>query len=248
VLLLTATVTPSSEVARLVITNPNERLAEYVAGFRAALALVPETADGLVLAENSGADLSVFREIAGGRTDVELLHVPSRTAGPGAGRGYHETLLVADAFERSALLRAPGATAWKVTGRYQVRNLRTVIRRGPHGFDLVVNLRGFPRRWADMRVYSATAAGAAMLVQHVDELREDRAGLAPEDALPPEPAVFDILSQFCADGASVAPRLASEPYVVGRRGYDGSSFEGPKQWLLWGLRSAARRGAPGLWL
>ena len=238
VLLLTATIHPFASLDQLVIRDPQERRHEYLAAYEAALPHVGHAVDGLVFAENSGADLSEFESLAAADPRVEVLSLPTRDGETGTGRAWFETLLVSDAFERSRLLSRPDATAWKLTGRYQLLNLEQLVEAGPHGHDLVMNLRRYPERWADMWLYAATARGAQLLVDHVDELRYDGA----------ERALYDIALELKAEGHDVVHRLALEPRFSGRRGWDGASYENLPQRSKHLLRAACKRLAPNLWI
>ena len=238
ILLLTATIQPFASLDQLVIRDPEERRQEYLEAFRAALAHVGRSVDGLVFAENSGADLSDFASLAAAHPGVEVLPLPKRDGASGTGRAWFETLLVSDAFDRSRLLSQPDATAWKLTGRYRLLNLEELVEAGPHGHDLVLNLRRYPEKWADMWVYAATAHGVSLLVQHVDRLRWDGA----------ERALFDIALELKDQDHDVVHRLAREPRFSGRRGWDGAAYDDWQQRSKHLLRTASKRLTPGLWI
>ena len=242
VLLLTASIRPAASVDGLIVRDPQERRQEYLHAFRAAQQHVGRSVDGLVLAENSEADLSEFEQIAAADPRVEVLPVPPRDGGRGAGRGWLETHLVSDAFDRSRLLADPEVTAWKLTGRYQLLNLAKLVDAGPHGHDLVLNVRRYPSPWADMWVYATTARGIGLLHERLDRLREDL------DQAPAERALYDSALELRDEGHDVALRLAAEPYLTGRRGWDGTPYDSSTQRSKWLLRSAGKRLAPGLWI
>jgi len=197
--------------------------------------------NGIVLAENSGADLTALRELVGDRDDVELLAVPATGAETSPGRGWLETRLVADAVRASRLVReSSDPVVWKTTGRYQVRNLAAVIGAAAPAADLWFNVRRRPERWADMWVYGATPAGIALLEQQLSRMREDDG--------PTERAMFDILHDLREAGGRVSMRFGAEPRITGVRGHDGRSYEDPAQRAKWAVRSVVRRVAPSLWI
>lgn len=164
VLLMTATVVPEPNVShRLAVRDPGERRSQYEEALRWYAENAAGELDGIVLAENSGADLSGFRSVVPDTLPLELLSVPAAASTPGTRRGYLEMVLVSDAFASSRLLAEPGAVGVKVTGRYRVENLGAVVRSMEPDRDIGFNLRRYPKRWADMWVFFANQAGIAAL-------------------------------------------------------------------------------------
>lgn len=49
-----------------------------------------------------------------------------------------------------------GAIIWKITGRYVVKNLPSIIARAPKRFDAYVDMKNRPLRWMDMRLMAWT--------------------------------------------------------------------------------------------
>jgi hypothetical protein len=237
-LLLTATIEPAPAVARsLAVADPARRRQEYEAAFAAYVA-DPRRLDGVILAENSGADLEPFRRIAPRGLAVELLNVPSRPAADRTGRGYLETLLVADAFAASELLDRPDAVAIKATGRYRTANRITL----DLTHDLGFNSRKHPEPWVDMWLYFANARGMRALADRADALVEGEAGT------PSERSMWAVLDGIERDGLRVQRRFAAEPRLSGVRAWDGRSYESPRQRAKWVARTVAKRVVPGLWI
>ena len=240
VVLLTATIMPARNSDNLIIKDPTERLSQYIQGFSSALSMSRSVVRGVIFAENSGADLGVFAELASGREDVELLSYNS-TGDGSEGRGYLETRLVIDAMRDSKILASQPTVIWKVTGRYRVRNLIRLMQRVPPSKDLYFNLRRWPYEWADMWVYGATLPGLALLEKTLEPLRQDR-------GQPAELALFKVLRNLEQSGEPISLRFPVEPRISGIRGFDGKSYDSPSQVAKWAIRSVARRVAGGLWI
>jgi hypothetical protein len=242
-LLLTATITPNASVGNLRVIDPAARKEQYLAGFRFALGAKTPTLRNIVFAENSGADLADFHELAAGRDDVEVLSVaPARTAG-NPGRGYLELMLVAAAVQASrVLLKDRSRPMWKVTGRYRLRNLEAIVANARPGADLYLNLRRYPYAWADMWVYGATARGLELLTAKADELREDQGDQ------PAEISLYALVREWARSGERIEMRLPFEPRMSGIRGFDSASYSSMRQRAKWMARSAVRRAIPGLWI
>lgn len=155
ILLLTATVTPPPGATYLVRVDPAARMADYVAALRFYLGeLEAASLDAIVFAENSGSDLAPLRSLVADsplREKVEFLAVPHAVEPPEFGRGYAEVRLIEHAMRVSSTIVAAPADAmlWKVTGRYIIRNLRSLMEEGD-GFDLCCHCRDWPMRWSDM--------------------------------------------------------------------------------------------------
>lgn len=165
-LLLTATITPS-DVPNLVVRDPVQRREEYLRATRFYLSLgLP-----VVLAENSGADLSDFRRLG---SSLEVLQqAPSGEAT--LGRGFLETRLVIDAAHCSEQIASADGHFWKITGRYVVRNMARLVAKAQPSRDLYFNLRRHPELWADMWVYGASTRGMSLLEPNLGALAEEPA-------------------------------------------------------------------------
>jgi hypothetical protein len=237
--LLTATVTPHEGIANLKVADPERRLKEYLRALEFVAHLPQSLVGGVIFAENSGTDLAPMRDVVRGSSHVELLSIEPRQVSSRPERGYLETQLVVDAFEASAMLRDfDDPLVWKVTGRYQVRNIARIITRAPPGLDLHFNLRKYPEPWADMWIYGATRRGIGLLSTFSEQMREHLG--------PTEREMYGIISALVARGDRVSTRLAAEPRIVGVRGYDGVSYGSPAQRVKWLARSVGRRVLPSL--
>jgi hypothetical protein len=242
VLVLTATVHPDPHAAnRLAVLDPELRRRQYEASLRFHAQQLSGLVDGIVLAENSGADLSGFAD-PGSPVPVELLSLPGASTSAGTRRGYLELSLLSQAFDASMLLAHPDAVAIKVTGRYRVENLPAVIGSMDPRHDLGFNLRQFPHSWADMAVCFLTPAGMTALRPHLPKVNQVEPGGSAELSL------YRVLSDLRTDGVAVQPRFGVEPRITGMRGYDARPYQGVQQRLKWLARSAAKRLLPYVWV
>lgn len=246
VLLLTATVAPDPAMPVLRVRDPASRRREYERAFAFYLGLPPELVSGIVLAENSGADLTPFAEIAArrGMADrVELL--PVSAAPPALGRGVGEAHIIDEAMGGSVLLRAAGPDQgiWKVTGRYMVCNLRRLIARRP-ATDLYVNLRRRPQTWCVTYAYAFTRRGYERYLADATE----RFRPSAEVDLVTEYAMGRYVEELLGRGEPIVPRFAAEPRLDGVRAWDQESYRSPRQRLKYLARVSARRTLPGLWV
>ena len=243
VLLMTATVVPEPNVSgRLAVLDPVDRRRQYEEALRSYAHRADGQLDGIVLAENSGADLSGFAEAVPPSVPLELLSIPAAPSTPGSRRGYLEMALVADAFVASDLLRQPGAVGVKVTGRYQVENLGAVVRSMDPDQDLGFNLRRYPKPWADMWVFFANQHGMAALRPHLPAVGVTEPGGSAERSM------FRIVNELHDQGVPVQRRFGVEPRLSGTRGFDGMRYDSPSQRVKWTTRTLARRVVPDLWI
>ena len=246
ILLMTATITPdnSPELAR---TDPALRLEDY----RQALdfyigqlgnAQKPGAIEGIVFAENSDSDISSLVALAQARgvdERVEFIANYGRHSFPGRDRSVGESRLLDHVMATSPLIEAAGkqAVVWKITGRYQVRNLARMVRTAPARFDLYCDVRNRPIAWLDLRFMAWTRAGYDRLLRGMPE----RIGGDPK-----EPAMHGYITGLC--DTDVVLRYRTEPLVDGVRGWDNRHYaKGAARAKFW-LRAISRRLLPNLWV
>ena len=163
ILLMTATITPHN-APNLVRTDPVARLKDYEAALRFYLDLIDCPLYGIVFVENSDSDVTTLRKLVANRRladRVEFLcnygvhHYSERV------RPYGEFKLLDYAMTASQIVReaGPAHVVWKITGRYIVKNLRSVIDGAPASFDAYVDMKNSPMRWMDMRLMAWTKEG-----------------------------------------------------------------------------------------
>ena len=102
--------------------------------------------------ENSEADLSKLRQVAakaGAQDRVEFLSFNGLDYPAKYGRGYGEFKLLDFAMNNSRILVSAknSSILWKVTGRYRVLNIATMVRTAPSHFDLYCDTRLWPIPW-----------------------------------------------------------------------------------------------------
>lgn len=244
ILLMTATITPdnSPELAR---TDPALRLADYAAALSFYLGQLTGTGkgaiDAIVFAENSDSDVSSLRRLAaerGAADRVEFIANYGIHSYPGHDRSYGYFKVVERAMAQSRLIAAAGADAivWKVAGRYQVLNLREMLRTAPRRFDLYCDMRTRPLPWADLRFLGWTRRGFDRVLDHVaDTLGED----------PREPVIYGHIKAKAAEpDLTIVTRYRREPLIEGVRGWDNRHYSRGIALMKYYLRAAARRFAP----
>jgi hypothetical protein len=215
--LLTATITPAANQPELLLSDPQARLREYETALAFYAGLVRrKIIAGVVFAENSGFDLNTLKHRFQ-RPGIEWLSLPVSEPTPAFHRGYSEIKLVEEALSRSSLFaQSPAHTlVWKISGRYIVRNLQQVVRWAPRGVDYYGELRP---DWAEMSVMAWSRQGYRQVVQ----------GLWRQlaTAAPPEPILRQVLQACRPADLRVCGSFVWPPFIVGRRGSDGTPFQG----------------------
>jgi hypothetical protein len=163
ILLMTATVTPHN-APNLARTDPAARLKDYDDALGFYLGLIDRPLHGIVFVENSDSDVTTLRQLVASRgltERVEFLcnygvHLYSEK-----GRAHGEFKLLDYAMTTSIMVLEAGVNhvVWKITGRYMVKNLASIIASAPRAFDAYVDMKDHPRRWMDMRLMAWTSTG-----------------------------------------------------------------------------------------
>ena len=242
ILLMTATITPdnSPELAR---TDPALRLDDYAQALAFYIGELERGAiRGIVFVENSDSDVTSLVALATAREvadRVEFIANYGRHSCPGRDRSYGEMQLLDHAMATSRLIAAAGdrAVVWKITGRYQVRNLARMVKTAPRRFDLYCDVRNRPIPWLDLRFMAWTRAG-------YDRLLRDVAARLGTD--PKEPVMHRYVTGLADPG--VVRRYRTEPLVDGVRGWDNRHYAQGRAKLKFWIRAASRRLLPFLWI
>lgn len=217
ILLLTSTIRPKPNQPQLKLADPEERLADYARALEFQTRLLARgVIDRIVYADNSGYDLEPLRARFASPA-IEWISFYDLNYDSSFHRGYGEFRLVDRAALDSAALGAMGDAdrVWKVTGRYVVENLATVIAATPRSFDLCCEVRG---GWAEMGFMAWSRRGYE---QHVRGLWQRFAtGKVPELIL------AERLRQADRSASGIVTSFFWPPFVVGRRGSDGTPFQG----------------------
>jgi hypothetical protein len=217
ILLLTSTVRPKPGQPSLALHDPEARLQEY----RNALAfnvdlLLRGTVDAIVYADNSGFDLSPLKS-AFPSGSIEWISFYDLDYDPGYHRGYGEFRLIDHAYRVSRVLPrcALHDRVWKVTGRYVVKNFSRIVELTPKNYDLFCEVRA---GWAEMSVMAWNQIGyQAHIRDFWQQLTSDMA---------PELLLAERLRQAGRGNCRTLTNPYWPPFLIGRRGSDGSPFQG----------------------
>ena len=242
ILLMTATITPHN-ARNLARTDPVARLHDYNEALSFYLGLIDRPLHGIVFVENSDSDVTTLRQLVASRGltgRVEFLcnygvHLYSEK-----GRAHGEFKLLDYAMTASIMVIEAGVNhvVWKITGRYTVKNLASMISGAPRDFDAYVDMKDHPRRWMDMRLMAWTSAGYDRIFRGVaDDLDSKTHEMLMREYLPKR-----------ALGARLVPRFSREPYIDGVRGWDNGNYSKGKELLKCYVRSAGRVLAPWYWI
>lgn len=231
ILLLTATIQPRAGQPSLAVTDPAVRLQEYETALAFYAGLLQRGAlHAIVFAENSGFDLGPLAArfpVAG----IEWISAPDLDYPLGYHRGYGEFRLVDAAMQRSTHIREAGADArvWKVSGRYIVSNLGRVLRWAPRRFDFYCAMK---KGWAEMSALAWSPEGYRHAIEGIWR--------SFDSAMPPELILYQRFELPPSARLRVVRSFNWPPFIVGRRGSDGSSFEGRFTRYRHGLTLAGR--------
>jgi len=245
-LVMTATITPPPDAPGLTRTDPQLRHGDYQIALTHYCALLGDCLDGIVFAENSGSDLTDLRRLAAESTagPVEFLALDASSNEPAGGRCFGESRILDAVMARSALVAHAMAADvfWKVTGRYRVLNLPSLIHTRPKDFDFYCDLRNAPSPWADMRIMGWTRAGFAHCLEGVGDLiREDA-----NRGRPGEETLYGILRKR-AVRSRVITCLRREPLIDGIRAYDNRNWSEGRQKVVYWLRHLQRLVLRRVW-
>jgi hypothetical protein len=242
ILLMTATITPYN-ARNLVRTDPAARLKDYEDALGFYLGLIDRPLHGIVFVENSDSDITSLRQLVASRgvtRRVEFLCNYGVHLYSDKGRAHGEFKLLDYAMTASAMIREAGAdhVVWKITGRYIVKNLASMIASAPSGFDAYVDMKDHPRRWMDMRLMAWTATGYDRVFRGVADTLDSKTH---------EKVMRDYLPKR-AGGARLIPRFRKEPFIDGIRGWDNANYSKAGELLKCYVRSVGRVVTPWYWI
>jgi hypothetical protein len=216
---------------------------DYVQALTFYLTLINHPLDGIVFVENSDSDVGILRRVVEqqGKTDqVEFLCNYGQMTYPEKGRAYGEFKLLDFAMSNSSMVQQAGEAGiiWKITGRYIIRNLQSVIHKAPKSFDVYVDMKNQPMPWMDMRLMAWTRRGYDKVLFGVaDSLDSKMNERVMRDRFPER-----------VPGLSLVRRFRCEPFVEGVRGYDNSNYSKGRNLLKFYIRTAGRAIVPWLWI
>jgi hypothetical protein len=232
--------------------DPAARTAEYRRNLRFAIAQRGGPRR-LVLAENSGADLTTFGEeqrlAAAAGKELELLTLRCNDFPGELGKGFGELMLLEQAGERSRLLAA--ADVWvKLTGRQRVLNLPRLLAALPADVEFGGDFRDTTLyRRLGLRMASGYC-DTRLLVMRPDFFRRHLRGLRDghqrgEFSL--EDRIFAAVAPLPAS-PRIVRRWPRQPAFRGLAGHWGKDYGSPRERLKRGARAVTRRLLPGLWI
>jgi hypothetical protein len=217
ILLLTSTIRPKPDQPQLTLIDPEQRIADYSKALRFQARLLEQgVIDRIVYVDNSGFDLNALASRFPS-SSIEWVSFYDLDYDASYHRGYGEFRLIDQAFRKSETLSSMTLEdrVWKVTGRYIVKNLRAVIALTPATFDLYCEVRG---AWAEMGFMAWSRAGYEL---HIRDLWRCFA-----TAMAPELILAERLRTADSTVSEIVTDFFWPPFIVGRRGSDGSPFQG----------------------
>ncbi|MDI1308734.1 MAG: hypothetical protein PSV17_04780 [Methylotenera sp.] len=156
IIILTATITPPLDAPNLARIDPELRLKDYTQALEFYLdCLSKKIITGIVFCDNSASDISNLQLICNQHEmseSIELLSFNGLDYPLNYGRGYGEFKLIDYVMTKSILINQlpENANIWKVTGRYILNNLNSMIKSIPKKCDFYSNCRNFPTYWIDL--------------------------------------------------------------------------------------------------
>jgi hypothetical protein len=246
VLLMTATITPLPGIPVLMRIDPKLRLRDYLASLAFYVTLLGKCFDAIIFAENSKSDLEpLISASAEARhaNRIEFISFYGLDYPPAYGRGYGEFRLVDHAIKNSKLL-LPQDVVWKVTGRYIVKNITSIVKSRPPDADIYCHLRNYPYRLCELYLLAWNSRGYEAVVKNVfSKLRND---VVPDKHTIEETLFRQIIDQSIPH-LNIVPRFGVVPKVRGVRGWDNTQYS--KEWSFkFAAREFARIFVPSLWI
>lgn len=245
VLLMTATVAPPPDAQSLTQVDVQQRISDYRAGFRENLRqLSAGTFDRLVFVDNSGYGTEPFQDLLEGydKADrVEIYSYNGNEAVQTRSRLYGECRLIEHALEHTRTFSLSSISRfWKITGRYQVRNMRKIMAGIAPGYDFYVHCRRFPSQFVDFGFVGFDFARAKAVLNTI--LTSGRRDFLDEADL------YQMIESPVFSGVAISRRLPAVPDFSGIRGFDNASYDGLSQRAKYYLRSFVHRVFPGIWI
>lgn len=244
-LLMTGTIAPPQDARELAARDVAGRIASYREALSFNLGLLARgEIDRLVFVENSGHGMDAFTDLTDAQADagaVTLLSYDGMEAGSTGTRFFGECKLLRHAFHTvPGLADDARGPVFKITGRYVVRNVVSILRRMGSAFDVALHCRNHPMRYVDFGMAGFRPSRATDFLDRVLA----RPGIEDTD----ERVLREMMDEGAFDDFSVRPRLSQVPDFLGVRGSDGASYGAPKYRLKYLLRAASHRAVPGLWI
>jgi hypothetical protein len=246
-LVMTATIVPPKLMPGTARRDPELRMQDYQEAFRFYLGVDDVHIDEIIFLENSGTDLTPFRNIArqcGSQKKIRLVSTnPDYPAENG--KGYGEFFMLDNALA-SQPERSETKKFWKVTGRLIVSNISQLIASAPHTYDIYCDMRDVPwiggslggNKWMDLRFFSFTLPAYQKFL---------RGKFGSAFVLEIE-FFAQLMQQWMNGNIDLVPRFTTQPLYVGFSGYSNAGYGSLAYRSKTLLRRITRRCAPGLWI
>ena len=244
--MLTATINPSANIPNLARRDPAMRRVDYEKSLSFYVTLLGRCFDAIVVCENSGADLSSLRAIAGKAGcagQVEFVSFTAPEIPPDYGRAYGEMLLIDHALKNAENLRdQERQIVWKCTGRYMIRNLERLVVDQPREFDLYCHKRDRPYPLCELYLLAWNAKGYKVAIDGIAPTLRKSADDGGSETL------FRSRLDQLDDQIKVVSRFRHVPLITATRGWNNAPYRDS----LWDpkilIRKAALRFTPWLWI
>lgn len=251
-LVMTATITPPSNVINLTRQDPKVRLDDYCRALKFYLGVSSKFIDRIIFIENSNSNVQAIKQLAETvkhDKNVEIISfVNGNNYPPEYGKGYGEFKMINYGLSKSKIL-SDTDHIWKVTGRLQLLNIASLIKEAPQKYMIYCDLRKVPffgsriygNEWIDLRFFSFTLDGYNKYFRDNVSILRDTQSRSSEHYL------YKIIEEALPEKA-VVPRFKLQPTIAGYSGFSNSDYQNWKYRLKNETRSVLRRIAPYLWL
>ncbi len=240
--LITSTISPTSGVFALKVTDPSQRLNDYKTAFRFYCnALKSGTFDYIVYVDNSGYDLSSLTGIAdelGVLDRIEFISYVSDVEVESNSRFFLEIHLIDYSLKNSHLINTHSeAMIWKITGRYLILNIESILSKWKDYYNLYINHRDYPKKVVVFYLIGFSRQAYDILFKNKKTLYQ---GKKDGELILRE--YLDNLDNSA--GLRIQHRFASIPRISGVRGFDGAKYGGVKDSIKYYIRSSLNKLIP----
>jgi len=246
---MTATIDPSTGPARIARADPKVRLEDYLSAMRFWLTLGDRRLRNVLFLENSGYPLDEVQDLVDRHRplymDVELVSMRTNDYPPDKHYGYSELLMLDTGLARSRL--AKRCRYWmKVTGRLTFPNVGRLLDRLPNDYLFAVDLRNAipifspPQLWAHTRLLITTGP-------FYDEALRGICHRLPGGNYPIEMMLYDTFMKY-RDRPGAILRFPVHVPPHGRSAFEDFSYQGAKRSAVDAARHVARIVLPDWWI
>jgi len=244
ILILSATIQPPANARNLNRIDVNDRKQDYLNAFGFYMdALHNKIINFIIFTDNSGYDLSFLENTIDPdiRHHIELISYNGLDYEPDKGRGFGEFKLLDYTMEHSQIIQQYGTQSiiWKITGRYQLINLKELIHSYPSGKQFMCHCRNYPMYWCDTYVLAWTLDFYQKYLSGVYRYLDESGGHDSAES-------YFRKHIDCLKAVEIKKRFSLIPQLVGIRAYDNQAYE--QERLKNMLRSVMNKICPWLWI